>query len=308
MPAHETITTQNFIGRDPEIRTLSANIDHHHPTLIIGDHGTGKTALLEVVTELLTPERNIVTIERLTPFGTFLRDLYSRLWEKGLLPEQTSDLPADLKRWGREHPNNDAKARSLLAHLDARPDTVVVIDDAGGVTPSNRPHLEQLVDTVTVVAAVHPNALAKRGTKRFWKRFDELKLGPLSRGESEQLLEQLVERYGVTADEPDIYRRKVLELAQGNPFELTRLVKYHGAEAIVNTDDLDSYGQTFVERDERGVVLAPLLLVAGAAGIAMRYIARAQGDLDLYVLGGISIALFIVLGPWLRRSFRPRSR
>lgn len=41
----------------------------------------------------------------------------------------------------------------------------------------------------------------------------------------------------------------------------------------------------------------PFLLFA-AWGIAMRYVARAQGDLDLYVIGGISIAVMLVFSPF----------
>ena len=150
-------------------------------------------------------------------------------------------------------------------------------------------------------------ALKRSGTKRFWKRFDEVQLERLGKKESMQLLEQLIDRYRVNADEPEVYRRRVLSLAQGSPFELTRLVKYHASETIVKTRDLGGYSQSFVERDEKGVALAPLLLVFAAVGIAMRYIARAQGDLDLYVIGGISIGVFIVIGPFLRSSLKPRS-
>lgn len=303
-----TADPEPFIGRIRELSTLVGNIARHHSTLVIGDHGSGKTALLQALAAMPDLGRSVVAVERFTPFGTFLRDLYGGLWQQELLPGRGADLGADLRSWSRRHPNNDARARNLLALLCERPDTLIVVDDAAGVTPTNRPHLERLVEIVTVVAAVHPSALAKRGTKRFWKRFDELRLPPLDRSESERLLARLVERHGVRADEPAIYRRTVLELAQGNPFELCRLVRYHSTEALVATRDLHEHGQSFVERDVRGVVLAPLLLVIGAAGIALRYIARAQGDLDLYVLGGISIAVFVVLGPWLRRSFRPRSR
>lgn len=255
---------------------------------------------------------------------------------------------AALKDWNRRYPNNDLKARWLVDRLQGvggvrgtrgvgsaggaggvgttgaggvggaggagvvggagGSNAIIVIDDAQGVTPSNRPWLERLTEVATVVAAVDPAALYKAGSKRFWKRFDEVRLEALGAGDASRLLERLIERYGVTADEPEIYRRRVLEIAQGNPFELERLVKHLSAEKIVRSRELGHLGQGFVERDVKQLALAPLLTVGGALAIAGRYVARAQGDLDMYVLSGIGIAAFVVVRPLFRGAMRPRSR
>ena len=297
---------EQFVGREAEVRTIVSNVEAGHATLVIGEEGVGKTALLEVVALLLDGHR-VIFLERVAPFGSFLRELFIGLWDLSLLPEQSKDVTVDLKAWGKLCPNNDTKAKYLTDLIGEFRDIVLIIDDAAGITPTSRPHLENLVEACTVVASVPPAALKKNGTKRFWKRFDEVRLERLSKSEAKELLELKVERYNVTADEPEVYRRKVLELAQGSPFELERLVKYHSSQSIVRTRDLGGYSQSFVERDEKGVALAPLLLVFAAVGIAMRYVARAQGDLDLYVIGGISIAFFIVVGPFLRKSLKPRS-
>lgn len=153
-----------------------------------------------------------------------------------------------------------------------------------------------------------PDALARKGSKRFWKRFNEVRLGPLSKHGAGELLRALVTRYRVTADEPEIYRRRVLDLAQGSPFELERLVKYHASQDLVRTKELLSYGQDFVERDEQGVVLAPVVLLLGAFAIAARYLAQAQGDTDMVILAAVGVGMMIVFGPWLRSSLKPRSK
>ncbi len=296
-----------FVGREAEVRTIISNVEAGHSTLIMGEEGVGKTALLEII-HLILEEKAVVFTERVAPFGSFLKDLFIGLWDKNLVPEQSEDLISDLKAWSKLCSNNDAKARYLTELMAELKGIVLIIDDAGGLTLTSRPHLEAFLDTCTVIAAVHPTALKKNGSKRFWKRFDELRLERLSKAEAKELLELKIERYGIRADEPEIYQRKVLELAQGSPFELERLVKYHSSESLVRTSELGGYSQSFVERDEKGIALAPLLLVFSAAGIALRYIARAQGDLDLYVIGGISIAFFIVAGPLLRKTLKPRSQ
>lgn len=297
---------EQFVGREAQVRTIMSNINAQHSTLVIGEAGIGKTALLEVISPLLESEGNLVSVSTVRPFGTFLRETFIGLWDKGLIPEQSKDIQQDLKIWGKKQPSNDTKAAHLI-NLIKTLNIILVIDDVEGVTPTSRPWLEKLVDNCTVIAATDPKALKRSGSKRFWKRFDELVLEQLSHKESEQLLETLINRYRVNADEPEIYTRRVLALAQGNPFELERLVKYHSSETLVKTKDLGGYSQSFVERDEKGIALAPLMLVFAALGIASRYIARAQGDLDLYVIGGISIGVFIVIGPFLRSTLKPRS-
>jgi hypothetical protein len=69
-----------------------------------------------------------------------------------------------------------------------------------------------------------------------------------------------------------------------------------------------SGSEIFVERDVKQLALAPLLFILTAFGIAGRYIARVQGDMDVYVLSAILLGLFIVAAPLLRMTLKPRSK
>ena len=301
-----------FVGREKETRFIYENAQKSHSTLVIGEAGVGKSALLEIIQALFKDQKQVLYTDRVNPFGSFLKQLFEELWVQGLitnleLKEGEAGLSNVLKAFGRKCPNNDAKAKYLVEVIRDNPNLVLIIDDASGVTPTNRPWLEQLAEYATVITSVDPQALNKAGTKRFWKRFDEIQLERLNKAETEELFNNLIERYNVNADDPEIYKRKIISLAQGSPFELQRLVKHHASETIVRTAELGAYSQNFVDRDEKGIVIAPVLLLFAALGIALRYIARAQGDLDLYVFGGISIAVFLVLGPWLRTALKPRS-
>ena len=301
-----------FVGREKDTRLIFQNAHKGHSTLVIGEAGVGKSALLELTQALLKDQKTVLYTTRVNPFGSFLKELFTELWERGYiknleLKEGENGLNSVLKAFGRECPSNDAKAKFLVETIRDNSNLIVIIDDASGVTPTNRPWLEQLTEYATVITSVDPKSLTKAGTKRFWKRFDEVQLERLNKSETEQLFDKLIERYDVNSDDPEIYKRKIIALAQGSPYELQRLVKHHASETIVRTAELGAYSQNFVDRDEKGIVIAPVLLLFAALGIAFRYIARAQGDLDLYVFGGISIAVFLVLGPWLRSALKPRS-
>jgi predicted ATPase len=302
------VNPDHFIGRDAEARAILSNVSAQRSTLIIGEAGVGKSALLAYLEPVLQEEGTLIHTGRVAPFGTFLKELFTGLWDAGLIPEQSRNQADDLKLWGKNHPSNDEKAKALLNLIAKAKNVIVVIDDTAGITPTTRPWLEHLTEICTVVAAVDPAALTKSGTKRFWKRFDEIQLGRLPKSEAAALLEGLMSRYRVNADEPEVYRRRVLELAQGSPFELERLVKYHSSETLVNTRELGSYSQQFVERDIKQIALAPVLLILSALVIAGRYIGRAQDNQDLYVISGLLLAFMIVLSPWLKATLKPRSR
>jgi hypothetical protein len=104
-----------------------------------------------------------------------------------------------------------------------------------------------------------------------------------------------------------VYRQNVLARAAGNPGELVRLVKYHSSETLVHARDVLHAGQQFVDREERGVAILPILIALSAFAIAWRYIARARGDLDAYVISGIVIAAVFVARGFMGRSLKPKS-
>ena len=72
--------------------------------------------------------------------------------------------------------------------------------------------------------------------------------------------------------------------------------------------EVHSGSQIFVERDVKQIALAPLLFILGAFTIAGRYIARVQGDMDVYVLSALGLALMIIFAAPLRSALKPRSK
>ena len=68
---------------------------------------------------------------------------------------------------------------------------------------------------------------------------------------------------------PVLYLERFTPCGTFLPYEITRLVEHHAAEDHVRVAEIHEHTQAFVERDEKGIALAPLLLVVGAAGIAL---------------------------------------
>ncbi|BDG22775.1 ATP-binding protein [Thermus thermophilus] len=297
-----------FVGRKEEGRAVLLSVRAGRGVVLSAPPGYGKTALLRELLPALEAWAPVVWTERVAPFGAFLKDLFRGLWDAGIPVEgvgRGKDLEADLKAWQRRYPGNEEKARSLLKALK-RPEGVnpitLVVDDATGITPSMVPWLVAFAEAATLVLAVHPETLRKGGTKRLWMRLDRVDLPPLSPKETRELARALVERYGVVAEDLEAYLNRVVSLSGGVPGEVERLVRYVSAEDIVRNRDVGTgYAEGLARREERGIALAPILLVAGGVAIAARYLGLARGEMDLYVAGGLGIAAFVVLSPWLRK-------
>ena len=307
-PTPHTLGPDTFVARDPEARAILHNTNNQHSSLIVAEAGLGKSALIQFLSPVLAEQGKLITTDKVGPgFTTWLKEVYEGLWHHQLIPKQTKSCDDDLKTFNTQNKSNDDKALYLLKIIQDTDNIILTIDDASGISPSSRPWLIRFTEACTLIAAIDPKALHKPSTKRFWKLFDEVKLNPLSRTESKELLEQLIKRYQVTTDDPEVYQRAVLDLAQGNPFELNRLVKYHSSESLVKSREIQSQSHNFVERDVKQLAIAPLFLVALVFSVAGRYIARVQGDLDIYVLSAIGLGILLVFAPFLRTALKPRA-
>jgi hypothetical protein len=309
-----------FTAREVETETFLEHVRKQRSVLVLGRGGIGKSALLEHCAGMLEAETLVLKLERIAPFANFLRDLFNQLWTARALDACTflpddalySDLEESRKLWMKFHPNNDTKARSLTDSLEkyaireAR--AVIVIDDLTGISPTIVPWIVELEQVCTLVCAVQFEVLRKAGTKRAWKVFEELRLEPFNPRDSNLILEGLMLEYRIHTDDELVYKQRVLAIAAGIPGELERLVKYHSSEPLVKAREVAQLGQGSVDREESGVALAPILLALGAFTVAWRYIARARGDLDAYVLSGILIGVFIVARVAFSRALKSRSR
>jgi hypothetical protein len=83
---------------------------------------------------------------------------------------------------------------------------------------------------------------------------------------------------------------------------------FHSSEPIVKSREVAQLGQGSVDREESGIALAPILFALGAFTVAWRYIARARGDLDAYVLSGILVGVFMVARLAFGQALKSRSR
>lgn len=106
---------------------------------------------------------------RHAPFGNFLKEVYSGLWNKRLVgktheasSEESPNLQEDLRSWGKTYPTNPEKAKNLIheiARVSESQVVYIVVNDASGVTPTSRPWLEQLAEKAVILAAADPKVL-----------------------------------------------------------------------------------------------------------------------------------------------------
>jgi hypothetical protein len=182
---------------------------------------------------ILEGETLVVKLERVAAFANFLRYLSNQLWTARALDACTflpddalySDLEETRKLWMKFHPNNDTKARSLTDSLEkyavreAR--AAIVIDDLTGISPTIVPWIVELEQVCTLVCAAPFEVLRKAGTKRAWKVFEELRLGPFNPRDSNSILEGLMLKHRIHTDDQAVYNQWVLAIVAGIPGERT---------------------------------------------------------------------------------------
>lgn len=296
-----------FVGRAAEGRAVILSARAGRSVQLVAPTGYGKSALLDELAPALDQVALTLHLPKAAPFGTFLADLAA-----ALIDARVSVPGGDLAGWKKAHAGNDLKARSLVSALRDYRATgatapVLLVDDATGLTQSMVPALLALAEHAAIVCAVQPETVRKSGLSRWWNKCDRVELGPLDRAEARALVDDMTARYGIVAQDMQAYKNRVLSLSEGIPGEIERLVRYVSTHDLVSNADIGStFAQQAAQRQERGVALAPVLLVLGGVAMVTKYVGLARGEMDMYLMGGVGIAAFMVAGPSLRKLVMTR--
>jgi energy-coupling factor transporter ATP-binding protein EcfA2 len=298
-----------LVGRVTECNRILSRVSKGQSIILIGDSGSGKTAIVETLNPLFEEHGRTLSIERCSPFSSLIREMFDQMWHSRMLGDELEekdrykDQEEDRKAWGKKRPSNDLKARGLAAALKQwtqyHTKAVLVVDDVSGLTPSIRPWLIEWTNHATLILTATPGVLKKAGSSQLWKLLERIHLPALTQAETGQLVDRLSKDYKIVCREPGVYRNRVIALSQGNPGEVVRIIKHLSPEAIIKSEHVLSVGESFGAREERGIALLPIIAAIAVMTVAWRYVARAQGDMNAYVLSGIMaglVGVFMLLG------------
>jgi hypothetical protein len=237
-----------FVGRDEELGQLLENVRSGTHTLIVGDKGIGKTALLQQALKFLSGKLPridlsahvmghlagrlvgsheqaplVLVVTNPSPLSECLRELARKLWESGLLLldedlRRESDWEVIRKRFtalGRP-----AQQEAVRESLRLAPDhTLLVFDSLDRLTPAHQPFLESLFPVTTILAsacklndAIH--------YKSIWSTFSRIDLGPLPGAAAHELVERLIQAHRLRPPDRRLFIGEVLSSSSGNPFHI----------------------------------------------------------------------------------------
>ena len=237
-----------FVGRDEELRQIVANIRSGTHTLVVGDKGIGKSALVGQAIKAIagelpkidlsqrvgdriagrlpgirTPRPYLIFIANCSPLGDCLREIAKHLWSDRLLslPERLrSEKDWDrIRKWfgglGRV-----SQQELIRESLESAPKPLLLVfDSLDRISPAHQQFLEGLFAIATVVAAAARLNDAFH-YKKIWSSFSRIELGALPRAAAEQLVERLIAEYGLRPSDRRLFTSEILKSSAFNPFHI----------------------------------------------------------------------------------------
>ena len=311
-----------FVGRDEELGQLLENIRWGTHSLVVGERGIGKSALLRqalkaaagvlpridhaprvvdrLAGRLVRNQEDhpvVFVVMNASPLGEGLRELARRLWDNRLLllPDALN-AGADwdgVRKWftalGR--PAQQQLLRESLARAP-RP-SLVVFDSLDRLTPGHQPFLEMLFPVTTVLAAATKlNDAVHYAT--IWSSFSRIQLGPLPGPAAQHLVEHLAKAYGLRPADHQLFLREVLSSSSGNPF-LIRLNVWR----LSRRGDVDRSEIRSLRRTEEGEYfnMGPIYIFGASIFTLYKILTIGMDNREFYIY-------FSALGFFVYLSFR----
>jgi hypothetical protein len=173
---------------------------------------------------------------------------------------------------------------------------LLILDSVNRVKPTDQAWLEEIVKNAVCLLSTRDKD--EKNLKPLLARFELIEVPPLSRRETQALIDALTAEHPVPSVDPKHYGRAVYDASRGYPNAIKDLIWKGSLEKYVDKDHIRSLAH---DAGVRGFSIAPLILILMAAFAVWRYVGRGVGDQDGLIIGGIGSAVFGVIWLFLRR-------
>ncbi len=273
-----------FVGRYTELNQIITSLLQNRHTLITGDRGIGKTALIRETISILNGDthrigmagklpasgrRDCVRIDSPAPPSRLIRKLSSELLRLGMLKAVDAMKESELA---------DAIVRAIAASPDRH---IIFIDNLETITPSHRYFIERLLD----VALVCGSALTVRQQpvlKKIFDSFVTVQVQPFTPGESRELVDYCLQRYGIRVLDRELFVGQLVKAGQGNPFQLKTFLHAAAARGYLSAPDIRELIRSANDRDYLN--MGPLYALGLAIFSLSKILSIGASNKEFYIL------------------------
>jgi len=291
----------NIIGRDDIIDAVVAELKKGKHVLITGGVGMGKSAIMhEGLKRLNTPGVRIIVREHQAKGQ--ITEIVRQMLENDLITTEALELPEkyhgiksseiewnSIKRIIARLNIRDMSAAIIPALSKAKIKPIIIIDDLTFITPTQQAFWLAILNYTQVIGCA---AELKNRLKKLWWKMKEIKLKPLSKEASRQVVQTFITETGMLVESPQHYIAHVVKQSGGVPLAIYDMIDDSSKERVICKRKVRAMahdaGVSYVD-------FTPFMLIIGAMIVSMRYIGMGTGDKTLYIIGGIAAALFLTL-------------
>lgn len=283
-----------LVGRTKELAQLQTNIQKNINTIVLGDIGIGKSLLLESI----ATDKNVLLINDTTDFKTTLVSTLMHLFSHDKEAVMNLMYPKHTLKSVRTPltKHSTTALAKTLTDITKKHEYVLIIDNVDRITPRVVKVLETLKDHFTIITTAREVAMNKSS---FLWNFETIKLEPLKRGESLELIHRL--SYDVEMEDQELFRNHIWEQSAGNPRVIFELVERYRKEAFV-TSDIVRQVRHYGALPEINVMFI-LALFLGSL-VILRYWGREVGDTSLQFIGGAALVFLMFFREFMRFTKR----
>jgi len=261
-----------LLGRDDLLKKeIMPRIKAGKGFIMVGQHGIGKTALLEWCYDNAEGRKTIVSASLST------RDILKKICEDwGLVVYNRDGKPANKTAW---------QILWMEEAILKEKGHWIFVDDIQMVKPATLQKMKAMRDRFTIVSAAVP-PLKKEELKRMLWGLKQIDIKPLKNNEMMRIAEK-----AAVATSSTTPIREAVHAARGIPAHL-----FHALRGEVTPEAAKT-------KDEE-IDISPVLMMMLAGVMVLRYVGRGVDSMSLTLLGGLGMAGAVIFRFYLFKGMR----
>jgi len=172
---------------------------------------------------------------------------------------------------------------------------LLVVLESLEVPPSQATLFAQIIDAAQVVAAMDDTNRRVRIDRLLWRFSEKVQLKPLPLTECATIIERWLQHHPVRFSSPRTrahFIRHVAQASGGIPAAIRGMLEAAAAETEITPAKARSFHH---EASAHYLDMTPVLVILMVIFLAMRYVSRGLGEMEMLVLSGVASAIFIGL-------------